>query len=129
MEGPSRSLSVHIPVALFSLSLSVFFISQIGAATRSTDTMKWQIESLEKQLTAIKDRQAGLTKAIAEREKLVEQSATVQEHYTKLFTDVIELAKTDTDAAKVIEKWKIQRNENAAAGDKKPDEKKAEDKK
>jgi hypothetical protein len=124
MEGPSRSLSVHIPVALLSLSLSVFFISQIGAATRSVETMKWQIDNFEKQLTAIKNRQSELTQVIAEREKLVEQSATVQEHYTKLFTDVLDLAKTDADAAKIIEKWKIQRNDAAPAGDKKPEEKK-----
>jgi len=124
MEGPSRSISVHIPVALLSLSLSVFFISQIGAASRSTETMKWQIDNFEKQLIAIKNRQSELTQVIAEREKLVEQSATVQEHYTKLFTDVLDLAKTDADAAKIIEKWKIQRNEAAAAGDKKPEEKK-----
>jgi predicted transcriptional regulator len=124
MEGPSRSLSVHIPVALLSLSLSVFFISQIGAASRSVETMKWQIDNFEKQLTAIKNRQSELTQVIAEREKLVEQSATVQEHYTKLFTDVLDLAKTDADAARIIEKWKIQRNDAAPAGDKKPEEKK-----
>jgi hypothetical protein len=130
MEGPSRSsLSVHIPVALLALSISVFFMSQIGAATRSSETIDWQLGNLEKQLTNIKDGQSQLTDLIAKREELVKQSTAVQEQYTKLLNDVIELAKTDADAARVIEKWKIQRSEPPAGADKKEEPKKEEDKK
>ena len=127
MEGPSRSssLSVHIPVALLALSMSVFFMSQIGAATRSSETIDWQLGNLDKQLTNIKNGQSELTELIAKREEIVKQSTAVQEQYTKLLNDVIELAKTDADAQKVIEKWKIQKSEPpAGAAEKKEGDKK-----
>jgi hypothetical protein len=123
MEGPSHSLSVHIPVALLALSISVFFISQIGAASRSMDTMNWQMDNLDKQLTSIRKGHSELSELITKREPLVKQSTAVQEQYTNLLNDVLDLAKTDTDAAKVIEKWKIQRSEPPAGAEKKPEEK------
>lgn len=124
MNEQPRSLSVHIPLLLLALALAMFFASQIGAAKRSDETIRWQLDNLDKQLTQLKDGQKQLTELIDKRQELVGQSQKVQEQYTALLNDVLELAKTDADAAKVVEKWKIQRNSPPAEEPKKEEPKK-----
>jgi hypothetical protein len=120
-----RSLSVHLPVGLVALTLAVFFMAQIGAANRSSETIHWQLENSDKQLTELRDAEKQLSSLVEKRKDLVEQSQKVQGQYIALFNDVLELSKTDEDAAKVVEKWKIQRNLPAegAKGDEKEEKK------
>jgi F0F1-type ATP synthase membrane subunit b/b' len=120
MDTQPRSISVHIPLTLVALALSVFFYSQIGAADRTSETIKWQLTNIDKQLAQIKDGEKQLKELITNREELVKQSQAVQQQYTALLTDVLELSKTDEDARKIVEKWNIQRSAPpaaAAAGD------------
>lgn len=127
METQPRSISVHIPVAFLALSLSVFFWSQIGAASRTVETINWQLENIDKALTQVKDGQKQLAEAIEKGKPVLANAQAVQENYTKLLNDVLDLAKDDADARLVTEKWKIQRSEPAPdaakpAGDAKPAE-------
>lgn len=121
MSDQPRSISVHIPVTLLSLAIAVFFASQIGAATRSVQTMDWQKENHEKQIKQLEDGEKQLTQLVENRKEVVGQSQKVQEQYTALLKDVLDLAKTDADAAEVVKKWNIQ--QGAPAGDAKKDEK------
>jgi hypothetical protein len=127
--APAR-MSVHLPVGLLSLAIAIFIASQIGAASRVKDTMNWQLDSLEKQSAQLKDAKKQFEAALAKRDEVVKQAGTIQQQYTALLTDVLELSKTDPDAAKIVEKYKVQRAADAAAGtdDKKPEEKKADGK-
>jgi hypothetical protein len=108
MSDQPRSLSVHIPVTLLALAIAVFFASQIGAATRSLDTMNWQSDNYTKQIKQLEDGEKQLTELVEKRKELVGQSQKVQEQYTALLKDVLDLAKSDADAKEVVEKWKIQ---------------------
>jgi hypothetical protein len=117
-QQPS-SISAHIPVALLALTLAVFFMAQIGAANRGSETMRWQLENSDKALTQVKDSEKQLSELVEKRKDLVEKSQTVQGQYIALFNDVLELSKTDKDAAQVVEKWKIQRNEPPKGEEKK----------
>jgi len=108
-----RSISVHVPVTLLSLAFAIFFASQIGAASRTSATITWQLNNLEKGLTELKGAEKQLDDLIEKAKPVVEQGGKVQENYTKLFKEVIDLAKTDKDAQAVVEKWKIQSNEPA----------------
>lgn len=108
MSDQPRSISVHIPVTLLSLAIAVFFASQIGAATRSLDTMDWQRENYEKQIKQLGEAEKQVAELVENRKEIVGQSQKVQEQYTALLKDVLELAKTDADAAEVIKKWNIQ---------------------
>ena len=125
-SSPSR-MSVHLPVGLLSAAIAIFIASQIGAANRGRETMHWQLDNLDKQLAQIKDAKKQYAEALPERDKIVEQSKQLQQQYTALLTDVLELSKTDADAAKIVEKWKIQPAKGAAEGDKKAEEKKPEE--
>ena len=121
METQPRSLSIHFPVALLSFAIAIFLFSQIGAASRTSETIKWQLENGDKGLTQLKDAQKQFADSAAQRDAAVKQADAVMKQYTALFKDVLELAKTDDDAKKIVEKWKIQNNEAApAAGDAKP---------
>src|SRR5882757_7679836 len=94
-------MSVHLPVGLLSISIAIFIASQIGAASRVKDTMNWQLENLEKQSAQLKDARKNLESAFTKRDDLVKQAAVVQQQYQALLTDVLDLSKSDPDAAKI----------------------------
>jgi hypothetical protein len=108
MTDQPRSISVHIPVFLLSSAIAVFLASQIGAASRSIETMTWQKENYEKQIKQLEDGEKQLSELVEKRKELVGQSQKVQEQYTALLKDVLDLAKTDSDAAEVVKKYNIQ---------------------
>jgi len=110
----SPSPNMHIPIAIACLALSLFLAAQIGAVRQGFDSMEWQKSNLDKQMAALGDTGTKLTDLIKQREAIVKQSEQVQAQYTALLTDVIELAKTDADAKKVVEKWKIQQQQPPA---------------
>ena len=110
MSDIPRTTSVHLSLAILAMAFGVFFASQIEAAKRNTETMTWQKDNFEKQLTQFKEGQKNVTAAIEQRKELVTQSQAVKEKYVQLFSDLLELSKTDQDAAEVVQKWKIQVN-------------------
>jgi|SRR4030095_10298187 cell envelope opacity-associated protein A len=122
MTDQPRSISVHIPVFLLSSAIAVFFASQIGAASRSIETMTWQKDNYEKQIKQLEDGEKQLTELVEKRKDLVGQSQKVQEQYTALLKDVLDLAKTDADAAEVVKKYNIQ--QGAPSDEAKKEEKK-----
>ena len=115
METQPRSLSVHIPVTLLSLAIAIFLFSQVGAASRTSETITWQLGNLDKGLNELKAGEKQLDDLITQAKPVLDQAGKVQENWTNLFKEVLELAKTDKDAKAVVEKWKIQSNEPAAA--------------
>jgi predicted nucleic acid-binding Zn-ribbon protein len=118
MNEQPRSLSVHVPLTFLLLALSVFFASQIGAANRSTSTIKWQLENYSKQINQLEEGEKTMKEQIEKNKPLVEQSGTVQQQYTALLNEVLDLAKSDKDAQAIVEKWKVQRSA-PAPGEKK----------
>jgi hypothetical protein len=124
-------MSVHLPVGLLSLAIAIFIASQIGAATRAKTTMNWQLDNLEKQSAQLKDAKKKFAEAVGQRDEVVKKVDALQQKYTALLTDVLDLAATDPDAAKVVEKYKIQRQAPAdapAADAPKPEETKPDGK-
>lgn len=108
MSDQPRSISVHIPITMLALAIAVFFASQIGAATRSLETMDWQKDNYEKQIKQLGEAEKQVAELVENRKELVGQSLKVQEQYTALLKDVLELAKTDKDAAEVVQRYNIQ---------------------
>jgi len=115
METQPRTLSVHIPVTLLSLAIAVFLASQIGAASRTSETIKWQLSNLDKGMTELKAGEKQLDDISKQAGPLMDNVKKLQENWTNLFKDVLELAKTDKDAQAVVEKWKIQSSDPAPA--------------
>lgn len=119
-EPRNPFVSVHIPLALIALAVSMLFISQIKGASTSTETMKWQSANADKQLAALKDAREKLTKAIDDRKPLVAQSEGLQKTFTEMMKEVKTLMdKGDEDAKKIIVGYQIQVAEPSAASDKK----------
>ena len=108
-------LNLHLPFALLSLALAVFIAAQIASVDRGGKTMRWQLSNLDKQQANLQEAQKKLADSIQRQEELVKQSSQVQQQYTALLNDVLELAKDDADAKSVVQKWGIQRNANAPA--------------
>ena len=119
-ENTNPFISIHVPVALVALALSVLFMSQIKGVSTATDTMKWQSTNADKQIAALKDNKEKLAKAIEERGLLVKQSEALQKTFTELMKDVNDLAvKGDEDAKKIILGYGIKIADNPAAAEKK----------
>ena len=111
---PSR-MSVHLPLSLLALAAAIFLAAQVGAVHQGTKTMQWQLENLDAQNANLKESQKQLAAAITARDELVKQSGLIQQQYTAVFTDLLDLAKNDADAAKIVNKYKIQLNAPPAA--------------
>ena len=127
IDTPS-SMNFHLPITLLAVAAAVFLGAQIGAVNRGAKTIKWQLASMDKQITNLKDAKKQLDELIAKRGDLVKQSSAVQAQYTALLNEVMDLSKTDADAKKIVEKWGIQRQvppegTAPAAGETKPDAK------
>jgi len=117
-EPTNPFISLHVPVALVALALSVLFFSQIKGVGTATDTMKWQSANADKQIAALKDNKEKLAKAVEERKPLVAQSESLQKTFTDLMKDVNDLAvKGDEDAKKIIVGYGIKIADNPAATD------------
>lgn len=108
-HDPSPSqLSVHLPLTLLAIAGAIFLAAQWSAVAHGGRTVTWQRENLEKQSANLKEAQAQLAQAIVKRDEVVQQSNKVQQQYRALFEEVIDLAKTDPDAARIVTKYNIQ---------------------
>ena len=127
---PSRPpLTLHVPSALLGLAFAIFLAAQIASVDRGGKTMRWQLSNLDQQKTSLQEAQKRLVESTRTREVLAKQSSQVEQQYTSLFNEVLELAADDEDAKTVVQKWGIQKQTTPAANTTnsgtKPDEKKA----
>lgn len=101
-ESSNPFVSVHVPIALVALAISMLFFSQIKGVATSTETMKWQSTNADKQIVAYKDQKEKFTKAIAERQPLVVQSEELQKTFTEMMKEVNAAAESGNENAKKI---------------------------
>ncbi len=94
-EPKNPFVSIHTPIALVALALSVLFFSQIKSLGNATETVKWQSNNVDKQIASYKDANEKLLKAIAERAPAVKESSSLQMRFGKLIKKVNELSKGD----------------------------------
>lgn len=107
----TESMNLQLPLSLLALAAAVFFGSQIGAAYQGAAMMRWQLTNADNQIENVQQAEAQLAELYKQREDLVKQATQIQTEYTNLLNSVIDLAKTDEDARKVVAKWNIQRSE------------------
>lgn len=99
-----------LPLALIACTIAILLVSQIGASKQSTSVMKWQSETLEKQITNLQTADKQAAEAIKNREPVVKQSGELQNQLQTLLNEVLDLAKDDKDAQEIIKKWQVQRS-------------------
>jgi hypothetical protein len=107
MSDESPRISAHIPTGLLGLAISLFFLAQLGSVSQGSKALKWQISSTETQINTLTETEKQLGELLVQREALVKQADQVKSQYVSLLNDVLELAKTDEDARKIVEKWNI----------------------
>jgi hypothetical protein len=110
MSTETDSPNSSLPLALIACTMAVLLASQIGSSKQSNSIMKWQSETLEKQITNLQDADKKAAEAIKNREPVVKQSGELQNQLQTLLNEVLDLAKEDKDAQEIIKKWQIQRN-------------------
>jgi hypothetical protein len=111
----SGSENIHLPLSLLAFAFAIFLFAQISSLGQNGRSMRWQTENLDRQIGSLVESEKNLGNLVKQRETLVEQSQQVQARYTEMLTDLINLADTDADARAVVEKYKIQRQQNQQA--------------
>jgi methylthioribose-1-phosphate isomerase len=118
MSTETESPNILLPLALIAATFAILLGSQVGSAKQSSGFMKWQRETLEKQITNMQATDKQAADAIKNREGVVKQSGELQNQLQTLLNELLDLAKDDKDAQEIIKKWNVQRNAPpAAAGD------------
>ena len=123
--APENSNSIigntQLLIALLALAFSVFLFAQISANGQASRSMKWRYDTMDRQLTSTIEAEKRFAELIKQREASVQQAQQVQTRYTEMLNDLLKLAETDNDAKAVVEKYRIQRQDNAQpATDQKP---------
>ncbi len=122
---PEKSNSIvgnmQLLVAILALAFSIFLFAQISSNGQASRSMKWRYDTMDRQLTSTIDAEKRFAELIKQREASVQQAQQVQTRYTEMLNDLLKLAATDKDAQAVVEKYRIQRQDNAQpAADQKP---------
>ena len=119
--SPSLIGNIHFLIAILALAFSVFLFAQISANGQASRSMKWRYDTMDRQLTSTIEGEKRFAELIKQREASVQQAQQVQTRYTEMLNDLLKLAETDNDAKAVVEKYRIQRQDNAQpAADQKP---------
>ena len=108
-DSPAFLGSLHLPLALIGVALSINFCSELRSAGKNAETMRWQLSGLDRQTESLSGAKRELAGIIQKNDEVVKQAQQIQGQYTALFNDLLELAKDDKDAKEVVEKWGIKR--------------------
>jgi len=116
-QEQAPTTGINLPIALIAGALSFFIFAQISNLGQNASSIKWQSENMSRQLVSLNESAKNLDNLLAQRESLVKQSLQLQERYTALLSDIIDLSQTDADTKSIVEKYKIakQQNPNASA--------------
>ena len=113
---PSSGLSTHIPLAILSLAVAVYFGVQLRNTSKQAEIMRWQLGNLDKQTENLKAAQKQYADALAKSEDTVKRADQVQGQYVKLFEDLLELSKDDKDAREVVDQFGIKKTDAPKPG-------------
>ena len=104
-------MSTHIPIAILSLAMAIYFGVQLRNTSKQSEIMRWQLGNLGKQEENLKLAQKQYADALTKSEETVKQADQIQGQYVNLFNDLLDLAKDDKDAKEVVDKLGIKRTE------------------
>ena len=107
----SNSISIHVPVAILSTAVAIFFGVQLRNTSKQTEIMRWQLGNLDKQTENLKTAQKQFAETLANSEETVKQADQIQKQYISLFQDLLELSKDDKDSKEIVDKFGIKRTE------------------
>jgi len=108
---PSEPLSTHIPIAILSVAVAVYFGTQLRANFKQADVMRWQIGNLEKQSGNLTVTKKQFEETLDNSTATLDKAKQVQDQWVSLFNDLLELSKDDKDAKEVVDKIGMKKNE------------------
>ena len=93
---------------------SPLFLPFILLAASVLLSLVWQIATVQAQRSNFKTTKAQLAETIQKREPQVAQATEIKNGLEALANDLLELSKTNPNAAAIVKKYNIQRNLEAA---------------
>lgn len=114
LGAPARNTSVHLPLALLALAISVFLFAQIRSASTQNSLLQWQIENAEKNTKDLSTAISQLNTRVTESQKIDGQIEQLYGRVQNILSDLLELSKEDADAKRIADAYGIQRQQPAA---------------
>jgi hypothetical protein len=114
-EATSLPGGLNLTIGLLALAFCIFLFSQISNIGQASRSMQWQGGNLDRQIASLVENEKNLSNLLTQRETAVQQAQQVQSRYTEMLNDLLTLAETDADARSVVEKYRVQRQQNQAA--------------
>jgi predicted transcriptional regulator len=98
----SDSPSAHVPIALLGVALSIFLFAQIRQSSATSETLKKNITNAEESSKTLKNNEKQVSEMNAKNEPTMKQAKALFEEQQKFLNDVLELAKDDDNAKRVV---------------------------
>jgi hypothetical protein len=114
-EATSLPGGLNLTIGLLALAFCIFLFSQISNIGQASRSMQWQGGNLDRQIASLVENEKNLSSLLTQRETAVQQAQQVQSRYTEMLNDLLTLAETDADARSVVEKYRVQRQQNQTA--------------
>ncbi|HZJ16905.1 MAG TPA: hypothetical protein VFD27_17760, partial [Chthoniobacteraceae bacterium] len=80
-----ESSSTHIPIAILSVAVAVYFGTQLRANFKQADVMRWQIGNLEKQSGNLTVTKKQFEETLDNSQATLDKAKQVQDQWVNLF--------------------------------------------
>lgn len=128
-EEQNPFFSIHLPVTLVALALTLFFALNVGGAKQTAANLVWQNDNNDKQIKALKEQRANNEKSLEQNKPYVAIAEQTQKQFGEVMKDLLEIAQDgDKDAQLIVKTYGIASNDNKPAAEEKKEDK-AEEKK
>lgn len=108
-HSSDSSLSAHVPIALLSIAICIFLFVQIRQNGATSDTLKINIDNAKTNYDQLVDNEKRMKEMNAKNEPVMKQAKALFEEQQKFLNSVLELAKDDDNAKRVVAAHGIQK--------------------
>ena len=123
-ENPNPFFSIHLPLTLIAIALALFFKLNIGGAKQTAENLVWQNKNNTEQIKNLKEQHAGNEKALEGNKQYVATAEQTKKQFGEIMKDLIEIADSgDEDAKLIVKTYGIANDAKAPADDKKEEKK------
>ena len=128
-ENQNPFFSLHLPVTLIALALTLFFALNISGAKQTAENLQWQNTNNTNQIAALKLQREGNEKTLEQNKQYVATAEQTRKQFEEIAKDLLEIANAgDEDAKLICKTYGIAANDTAPAPVEKKDDKKDEKK-
>ncbi len=99
---------VAITLGVLAIAAAVLVGTQLRWISSEKGLLERQLSMLADRSTASKNAKKQVEDLLQQREEQIKRAGETEAKYAALFSELLELSRTDLDAQQITQKWKIQ---------------------